>query len=195
MSLIRVSAIVMMAGSAIFLVAAFSPLSRVFTERSPERKLEIITAAGSAWPVHQVLFGLGAFIAAVGLVLLAAQLRVEPVAPALFVSAGLMLAGSVLWARHLYIRSVDPALFAEGLMPFWLFAGYTLLTIAGLALFGYVLLQMPVASWVGWMMIGSMGFFLLMALIFGDLPPFVHYVVLMIAAVMLYRMAPVEALQ
>ena len=60
-----VSGIVIIVGSALFLCAAFTPISfRVFPEKSATRKLEAIRASPTAWLVTQILFGLGALVTA-----------------------------------------------------------------------------------------------------------------------------------
>jgi hypothetical protein len=59
-------------GSALFLGAAFLPISfRVSTKKSATRKLEAIRASPTAWSATQILFGLGALVTAVGVALLA----------------------------------------------------------------------------------------------------------------------------
>lgn len=189
----RVGAAILMAGSVLFLIAAFSPISRVFGERSPERRLEIILGAPAQWTFSQILFGLGAVVAATGILLIAQYVRGSGGGVAGFASAGLLLAGSVLWLRHLYLRTIDPSMFTDGLLPVWLFVGYSLLTMLGIALFGWALLQTPLQNWVGWMLIGSMAFLFVVALLMGDMPPFVHYLLLIAAGVAIYRAGPLVA--
>ena len=65
-SSVLVSWIVIIVGSALFLCAAFAPISfRVFPEKSATRKLKVIRASPIAWSVTQILFGLGALVTAV----------------------------------------------------------------------------------------------------------------------------------
>ncbi len=78
MSTERVAAIILLVGSALFLIAAFVPVSQVFAEPSPAAKLEIITSNPTAWTTAQVLFGLGASIAAIGLGFVSYHLRDTP---------------------------------------------------------------------------------------------------------------------
>lgn len=63
----RVAAIILLVGSVLFIIAAFMPVSQVFAEPSPAAKLEIRDSNRIAWTTSQVLFGLGASIAAIGL--------------------------------------------------------------------------------------------------------------------------------
>ena len=62
-NLTRIGATVTIAGSVPFLVAAFLPISRVFPEPSPAKKLEIIEADPGQWLVAQVMFALPASFA------------------------------------------------------------------------------------------------------------------------------------
>jgi hypothetical protein len=77
----------------------------------------------------------------------------------------------------------------KGINTTYIFLLYSLLTQVGLVLVGIILLRSGIANWVGWMfIIGSAAFFLLMV-IFRDMPPFVYYVLTMIAAVTLFLRA------
>jgi hypothetical protein len=80
-SSVLVSGIVIFVGSALFLCAAFTPISfRVFPEKSATRKLEIIRASPTAWSVTQVLFGLGALVTAIGVGLSGSRPTCQPAA-------------------------------------------------------------------------------------------------------------------
>ncbi len=74
-SLQKTSAIVIILGSVLFLIAAFLPISRVFPEPSAVRKLEIIRDAPNAWLVAQIFFALGAMVTVIGLALVAYRFR------------------------------------------------------------------------------------------------------------------------
>jgi hypothetical protein len=66
----KMSALVIILGSVLFLIAAFSPISfRVFPEPSAARKLEVMTASPTAWFVAQILFALGAMVTMIGIAL------------------------------------------------------------------------------------------------------------------------------
>jgi hypothetical protein len=188
-SLDKASAIAIMAGSVLFLVAAFSPISRIFGIRDGAEKLAIITAAPHQWAAAQLLFGLGALVTVVGVGLLAYRLAGQGPSLHLYASVALMTIGALLWSWHLYLRTVDPAVFTAGGVPAWLFIGYSILTILGLALIGTALLQTGLAPWVGWLAIGSAAAFLVLGLVFGDLPPLLYYLVTLTVGTMLYRAA------
>jgi hypothetical protein len=71
-SSVGVSGIVIIIGSALFLCAAFAPISfRVFPAKSATRKREAIRASPTSWSVTQILFGLGGLVTAIGVGLFA----------------------------------------------------------------------------------------------------------------------------
>jgi hypothetical protein len=187
----RAIAATLMLGSILFLAAAFSPISRIFGIRDAGQRLEIITAAPVQWLVAQVLFALGAIVTVAGVGLLAYRLAGESYSVYLSASAAIMGFGALLWSWHVYLRAVDPARFTAGAIPGWLFAGYVLLTIVGLALLGAALLQTGLPSWLGWLSIGAAALFLALGAIFGDLPPLVFYLVTLTLGITLFRLAVV----
>jgi hypothetical protein len=65
--------------------------------------------------------------------------------------------------------------------------------LVGLALLGVALLQAGFKPWVAWLAIGSSALFLLLGLAFGDMPPFVYYLVTLTIGITLLRAAPVPA--
>ena len=92
MNIERVSGMVLLLGSLIFLIAAFLPISWVFGERDPQKKIEMINAAPGAWRFAQILFGTGATIASLALILVYVHLSSKGAAnPAL---AACILAGA-----------------------------------------------------------------------------------------------------
>jgi hypothetical protein len=185
----KLGALVIIAGSVLFLIAAFAPVSRVFVEPSAAKKLDIILGSRVQWTFAQGLFALGALVTAVGVGVLAVRFRLDPIAGRVALSSVALLVGAGLWTWHVYLRAVDPQMFANGLVPVWLFVTYTLLSMAGLALLGWAFLQTDLQPWVGWMLVGSMAAFFVLAVILGDMAPFVYYVVALIAAVVLFRAA------
>ena len=75
-SLQKISAIVIILEPMLFLIAAFSPISnRVFPEPSTARKLEVITAAPTAWLVAQIFFALGVMVTVIGIALVGYRFR------------------------------------------------------------------------------------------------------------------------
>lgn len=185
----KFAAVMTIVGSVLFLVAAFLPISRVFVEPSSVRKLEIINASPDAWTAAQVMFGLGALATVVGLAIAAFQFREQSTTWIAYLSVGLLLLGAFAWMWHLFARMDDPATFAQGLLPAWPLFAYFVLTPAGLAGLGIALLRSPLPDWVGWLLIVSMLFFLIVTAVFRDIPPLVYYVPTLVTGVMLYRYA------
>jgi hypothetical protein len=186
----RATALTIVIGSILFLAAAFAPISRVFAVRDSAQKLEIILGAPNQWVVAQLLFSLGSLVTVLGIGMLAYRMSGPGVAIYLRISAAVMGIGALLWTWHVFVRAVEPALFTAGQIPVALFAGYSLLTIVGLALLGLALLQAGYQPWVAWLAMGSAALFLVLGLVFGDMPPFVYYLVTLTIGIVLFRAAP-----
>ena len=176
MGIKRVAATILIVGSVLFIIAAFMPVSRVFVEPSPAAKLEIIDSNRTAWSASQVLFGLGASIAAIGLGFVAYHLRGTPGAVWAYLGLVAVILGAVLWDGHVYLRAVDPEGFVEGSLIGWLFPAYALLTQLGLLAFGVAYLRAGYSAWLGAITVGGAVIFFIVYLIFKDIPPFVYYI-------------------
>jgi hypothetical protein len=179
--------VILIIGSIIFIIAAFSPISRVFGEPDPARKLEIMEKGRTGWTISQVLFVLGASVTAIGLGLVAYRLRGSPGAPLAWLGFGVVAVGAVLWDWHVYLRALDPAAFAFGTLPAWQFVAYTLLTLAGLAAFGVVYLRAGFPAWLGGVTIAGAAVLLVLYLVFRDMPPFVYYILTLLAGIVMFR--------
>jgi len=142
MNLQKIIAMTIMAGSILFIIAAFSPASMVFGEPSAEKKLKMIMQSLNQWKISQLLFAAGAIVTAIGIVLLGYLFRYHTIANILYLSATMIMLAAIFWSWHVYMRAVDPPAFTEGRIPVWLFAVYTLLTQAGLIVLGVALLRM-----------------------------------------------------
>lgn len=184
--LIRLSAVALLAG-VVFIVGAVLPISsRVFPERSSDRKLEHILASTTQWTVANVLFGVGAAVVAGGIVLFALFVDDLGARTLALVSGVLALAGLVPWIVHLSARVADPAAFARGDLPSWWLWTYFILTPLAIALFGAALLASGLlAAWVGWTVIGTMAVTIVATLIAGDMVPAVYYLVTLLPGTML----------
>lgn len=187
MSTERVAATFLIVGSVLFIIAAFMPVSHVFVEPTPNAKLEIIDSNRTAWTVSQVLFGLGASIAAVGLGFVAYHLRGTPGAVWSYIGLVAVILGAVFWDGHVYLRAVDPEGFVEGRLIGWLFPAYALLTQFGLLAFGVAYLRAGYPAWFGGITIGGAVIFFIVYLVFKDIPPFVYYILTFIAGIRLMR--------
>jgi hypothetical protein len=182
------SGVVLLGGSILFLVAAFTPVSRVFAERSPEARIKVLQDHPTAWKVSQILFGLGASSTAIGLALAAVYLWTRGAGFWVFAGAALALLGALPWDWHVWLRAIKPAEFAQGLLPSWLFPTYTLITQAALVLFGIGLLQAGYPAWLGWASIIYPLLLFTAYLAFRDMPPFTYYLLtLLVGIVMIGR--------
>lgn len=173
-------------GSLLFLVAAFLPYSRVFAEPSSEKKLAILTEMKTMWTIGSFLFGSGAVLAAIAFGIQSIGLKQVPGAALSYLGVILMLIGSVSWCWHLYERTVDVNAFAMGENTPYLFIVYSVLTQAGLVLIGIFFLKSDIVNWIGWMFIIGAAIFFVLMVIFKDMPPFVYYVLTLIASIVLF---------
>jgi hypothetical protein len=201
------AAAVMVAGSATFIAGAFMPVSRVFVEKDPQRKLAILVAGPGQWRAQQMLLAAGTAALPVGLVMLARRWNTdlergshEPLArQRLAQSASVFLvSGAGLFLASLEARYSDPAAFALGNLPVWPFRVYMWLSLAGMAALGGALLSRANAQtisgilprdprWPGWINLGGAAVFGTVLAATGDLPPLVVYDVELATGVALLR--------
>lgn len=183
MSTERVAATFLLVGSVIFIIAAFMPVSQVYVAPTPAAKLEIIYSDGTGWIASQILFGLGAGIAAIGLGFIAHRMRTTPGAVWAYLGLGAVILGAVLWNGHVYLRAIDPEGFVEGRPIGWLFPAYALLTQFGLLVFGVAYLRAGYPSWLGGITIVGTVIFFIVLLLLKDIPPFLYYILTFIAGI------------
>jgi hypothetical protein len=174
---------IILVGCLLFFAAAFNPSAMAFAARDAAAKLEILNRHRSLWVVSQWGFGLGALVAAIGFSLLARGSGSPLVALA---SYG-MLAGALLWGINLVLRATDLEGFAAGTQPNAPFLAYTLLTLLGLAVWGWFYLQGGYPAWLGWATLGPAVALFVLLLIFKDMPPFVYYVISLFTVWVLLR--------
>lgn len=189
MSVSKFTAIILIAGSLLFLIGAFSPVSLAFFSESDETKrLGIILGRRQAWSISQLFFALGAVVTAAGIGLAAHDLRALS-SPSLlpYLGAAAIIIAAGLWSWHVYLRAVGPRAFVEGVLPAWHFTGYTLFTQAGLIAIGAAMLRSTTPDWVGWAMIGGALVCFLIYLRLRDLPPFIYYLLTLLAVTVAYR--------
>jgi hypothetical protein len=187
MGIERVAATILLVGSVLFIIAALMPVSQVFAEPTPAAKLEIIIRNRTAWSASQVLFGLGASIAAIGLGFVAYHLRGTPGAVWAYIGFAAVILGAVFWDGHVYLRAVDPEGFVEGRLIGWLFPAYALLTQLGLLAFGVAYLRADYPAWLGAITVGGAVIFFIVCLIFKDIVPAVYYILTFIIGIRLMR--------
>ncbi len=186
LSLIKTGAITIFVGSLLFLIAAFSPISQVYMLSAPE-KLALITSQRDAWGISQALFSAGSIVFAAGVALAAFAHRDQPAAPFLFAATAFLVVGAAVWSWHVYLRVIDPAAFAQGTLPAWQFASYSLLTMAAFLLIGIALLRLGFPAWSGWLLAGGSVLLFVLYVIVKDMPPFAHYLLGLALAFALFR--------
>ena len=155
-------------------------------EPDPDRKLSIIRDKRMMWTTGQVLFGLGSLVTVIALGLQSWGLRTIEGAGWSHMGVILMFTGMVLWCWHVWERAVGPESFVSGTNTPYLFGLYSMLTQIGLILVGIAVLRSDLANWVGWMFVIGSSTFLILMLIFKDMPPFVYHVLTLTAAVVFY---------
>ena len=203
------AAAVMAAGSAAFLAGAFMPVSRVYVEGDPQRKLAILLADPGQWRTQQVLLAAGTAALPVGVVMLARHWDTGSGRGSRKFLAGQRLAqgaalawvaGAGLFLGQLKTRYRDPEAFALGKLPGWPFQGYMGLSLAGMAALGGGLLARARAHansgarptdprWPGWLNVGGAGVFAAVLVATGDLPPLMVYIVELSTGAALLRLA------
>lgn len=197
----------MTVGSAVFLAGAFMPISRVYVEGDPQRKLAILLADPMQWRVQQLLLAAGTVALPVGVVMLARHWDTgsergsqEPLAGQRLAQGAAVLlgAGAGLFLGHLEARYRGPEAFALGNVPMWPFQGYMGLSLAGMAALGGGLLARARSHassgtlprdprWPGWLNVGGAAVFAAALVATGDLPPLLVYVVELVTGVALIR--------
>ena len=188
----RLAGIVLIAGSLLFLIAAFMPISmRVFPESDPQRRVEIIEADRTGWNVSSTLFGAGSVVTVIGLLLFA--LHVQSASDNATLKLASILAviaaavGAALWVIVVYGRiTMSAQEWVSGVnVNTWMFPTYMILTQLAWIVIGYTLAQTGYPGWLGWGMAGLSALSLVAFLILKDLPPFTHYVMTVIMGVVL----------
>lgn len=190
----RLSSILLIMGSILFLIAAFAPISmRVFPEADPQKRVNYVNQDKTGWLIAHLLFSAGALLTVIGLGLFAVHVQTVSqdglIRPVMILSAGVALLGVVLWLIVVYNRITLPAeeVFGNASINPWMFPAYTILTQIALMIFGFVLVQTGYPTWLGWGLLGLAALSLVAFLIFKDMPPFIHYVLLLIVGIVLAR--------
>lgn len=165
-------------GSALFLAGAAIAVPRVFTEPNRERKLRMLETGLMRWRVGQPLYAAGAVVASAGIGFLPTSAVSGLGRASLTMSCVLLSIGAVCWSWSVYQRFRSVREFVLGELPGWPFAWYVRLTLVGLGCLGFGLLVADFPAWTGWAtLVGAAG--ILIAYVrFGDIPPFVFYLLL-----------------
>jgi hypothetical protein len=192
MNMQSASGLAMVIGFVIVVIASSVGPGKVYAERDPAARLEIIAQERGRWVSSNVLFALGGLVTALGLVLLASHSRSGEggsLAAAAAMAYGL---GSVAWAIYLAQRTIDPGsyLYTEP-MPAFL-AAFGALPLVGLGLFGLAWLRLGVVSWLGYLTAAgaaliALGWVLFPAQFYASFPPQLLYLFTLIGGIALVR--------
>lgn len=182
MTMLRLIGVIVAVGSLLFLAAAFHPISRVFGARGAEARLAIIENSPGAWRLSQTLFSAGAMVTAIGVGALVLVMDIDWPVLLRAVPFALLGIGSSFWRMHTGSRKSDPRAWVAGTLPGWQFPAYTILTILGLAVTGLAFLHTG-PTWLGLTLSIGPALFLLVFLVFRDLPPLFHYLLTLALAV------------
>jgi hypothetical protein len=174
--------VLLIVGSAVFFLGAAIGVPRVFTEPDRRRKLEMLEERLLLWRVAQPLYALGPLIVGVGVGYLAAATS-GGTWTLLALSCAALVVGALCWSWSTYLRGTHYREFALGQQAALPFRSYVLLTIGGLALLGVALLTGDFPAWLAWLTLGADLLFLAGYLRFGDIPPFVFYVLLTVVGI------------
>jgi len=170
-------------GSVIFLLGAAIGVPRVFTEPDPARRLRMLEERRTWWRAAQPLYAGGPLVAAVGIGFLAGSVDAGSQRAWFGLSCLLLVVGTACWSRSVYLRFHHVREFAFGELPGWPFAAYVWLTLAGLAVLGIALLVAGFPAWTGWLTLTATLAFVLGYVRFGDIPPFVFYLLLPVVSI------------
>jgi hypothetical protein len=189
----RFAGVGLIVGSVLFFIAAFTPLTYRVIIADVQMRVDLILNDQATWTLLNALFGTGSVIAVVGLMLFAQHVQTISdnalVRSAGFLGAVTAALGALCWVIIVYNRAVlPPQELASNLsINDWIFPAYTLLTQIALLIIGYTLVQSGYPTWLSWGMLVLAGLSILAYIVFKDMPPFVHYVLLMIMGIALVR--------
>lgn len=189
----KLAGIVLIVGSVLFMIAAFTPLTFKVIMADIQQRIDLIQNERTGWVLVNILFGIGSVVAVVGLVLFAQHVQSigdnTPVRVVSYLGAATAALGALCWIIIVYNRAaLPPQEVANNLsVNYWIFPAYTLLTQIALMIFGFVLIQSGYPAWLSWGMLVSGGLSIVAYLVFKDMPPFVHYVLLLVMGIALVR--------
>ena len=187
----KLAGVGLLIGAVLFIIAAFTPLTYRVVLADVQQRVEIIQNERTGWIIVNILFGLGSVIVVIGLALFAQHIQTLDTSSIVKIGGYLGVAtaslGVLFWVIIVYNRAaLSPEQVASSLsINDWIFPAYTLLTQITLIIVGFVLMQSGYPAWMGW---GSLGLGVLSIaayLIFKDMPPFAHYVPLLIMGIAL----------
>jgi hypothetical protein len=143
----RLSAILLIAGFAVLMVASLLGPRGIYQTSDPAERVQIVEEYKTSWNITQSLTGLGLLLTAVGFAVLGSRLRTAGNAWVPILGAVAFVVGAISAALFLYRQTTDPLSAFEGAysgmqtLAYWLW-------LAGLLLFGISFLQAGLPAWL-----------------------------------------------
>ena len=186
------SGILLVAGFVCVLIASVTVTARIFQEKDPAVRLDIIAENKKQWMVSNTFWALAAVVTGVGFLLLSLHYRETISGWLLALAAGAYLIGVLAWVIFAYRRVVDPAPAFENYQftPLtWLLLGGT---VIGLLLYGVIFMQVGYPGWLGISLIGMSALIGGAALLFParfymNFPPQVLYLLTLVAGIVIWQ--------
>lgn len=189
----RLSAILLIAGFAVLMVASLFGPQRIYQTADPAERVQIIEEDLNGWNITQSLTGISILLTAVGFAVLASRLRTLGNAWVPILGAAALVVGAISGALFLYRQTTDPLSAFEGA-----YSGmqtlYYWLTLAGLLLFGVSFLGSGLPAWLGYVTAGTALVYGIVFLVTdaGFLTPFLVSLISLVIAIILLRQANVQ---
>lgn len=185
MTTVQTAGLLLITGSLAFFIGAQIGVPKVFMRRDPDTRLRLLENHIRSWRLAQPFYALGPIIASAAVAALAAGAYSSGTRALFAAASAALFTGSLAWTRSVCQRRTRITEFARGTLPGWPFATYVLLTIGGLAFLGTGLLTGGFAAWLGAITLAADAFFLVIYLRSKDIPPFVFYLLLLPAGIIM----------
>ncbi|MFQ5944132.1 MAG: hypothetical protein ACE5JF_11315 [Anaerolineales bacterium] len=150
----RLSAILLIAGSAVMILAFPIGLSGVYQIQDLDERVRIIEEHKSRWYVSQSLIAISALLTAFGFAVLASNLRTLGSAWIPIVGAAALVIAAISAEIFIYRQTIDPLSTYQGaysgmqMLYYWL-------SVPGFLLFGVAFLQAGLPAWLGYVTTGA----------------------------------------
>lgn len=200
---LRLASVVMLIGSLLFMVAAFTTAYfRRMPPTDPLEQLQVIGGDPVGWTAQAVLFPITMAVITASFALMAAALPATPAKTVAILAAVLSAIACLLWipisVARLQLLSAAPALIASfdpNAPPqvmngdrrlFWV---YTIVTLASMILIGAALALGGALPRMGWIVAGlaALSLVVIAPFVMRDWPPFMSYLFTLVLAIGLLR--------
>jgi hypothetical protein len=186
MPALKPSSLLLIIGSLVFLSASFATNPQVYMEPSPAVRLAVIHEARTIWITVNFFYAAGALLSAIAVVGILRSIPRRSPLP-LLLGAAALIGGAIFFLLYASLRVSSPEIWVQVPPPHPLFLAYTLLTQAGLLVFGAALMQAKTFTRLAWLIIGASLLLFILTLIIRDMPPLAYYLLLLAAGIGLFR--------